>query len=491
MGRSKRKNASPLEKQAEKSRRTEQDEAPSDADDDCRSQSAWNGDLLADLKAFIRSENTRNNKTLFEDLQKHNEERMSALENSLSFALTTSETLAKRLTEVEKRAQQTESDIYMCVKRMSELEQELDQVHQKELRDWLVFNGPAIPRLSRSNKNEDASHLLRAMLQQLMEFSVDLTQLLEIHREERQITVRFSATGVGSDRYILLRNRTRLRGSGLYIREKLTPNRQQIFSNLLQMKRENKVSTVFTRDGTVFVVVDRRDRPRPVRSDAALGRLARELAEMSATRRPAQPDLSRSVRPGGMVGAAPHGRGSVPWEEPMPSPGDVTSGPRTDPDSPPRRPTDGDSPPCRAAAGPGDGSARSAGQERDRSSDPPAGCRDGAAGAAQARCADSPALEVQTAEERDGTVSGSGGPNGPRAAPGGGAGGGDGAARCGGAGDGSGGGGAGAGRGRRWAPVAERAPAWTPSRAARNTDGVRHRFGGDIRSYVRVHSKCD
>ena len=478
MGRPKRKNASPLEKQAEKARRTEQEEAPSDAEDDCRSQGALNGDLLADLKDFIRSENARNNKALFEEMQKHNEERIVALENSLSFALTTSETLAKRLAEVENKAQQTESDLYICAKRISELEQELDQIHQKELKDWLVFSGPAIPRLSRSNKNEDASHLLRAMLQQLMEYSVDLQQILQLHREERQITVRFSTTGVGSDRYILLRNRTRLRGTGLYIREKLTPYRQQIYSSLMQMKRENKVSTVFTRDGTVFVAVDRRSRPRPVRSDAALERLARELDEMGAARRrrPAEPDPPRStVRPSGTAGKNRQCRGSEPWEEPMPGPGDAGSGPTADPDSPPRRSADG--------AGPGDGSVRSARQER--GADPPAGCRDGAM--ETARRSGTPALEAQTTKDRDGSVSGSGGPGSSRAAPAGGTGGGDG-----GTGNGRGGdGGAGDGGGRRWAPVAERAPAWTPIRATRNTDGVRHRFGGDIRRYVRVHNKCD
>ena len=483
MGRSKRKNASPLEKQAEKSRRTEHEEAPSDADDDCRSQGACNDDLLADLKAFIRSENIRNNKTLFEDLKKHNEERISALENSLTFALSTSETLANRLTEVEKRTQQTESDIYMCVKRMTELEHELDQVHQKELREWLVFSGPAIPRLFGSNKNEDASHLLRAMLQQLMEFSVDLQQLLEIHREERQLTVRFSAAGVGSDRYILLRNRTRLRGSGLYIRERLTPNRQQIFNGLMQMKRESKVSTVFTRDGTVFVVVDRRDRPRPVRSDAALERLARELAEMSAARRPAHTELSRSVRPSGMAGAVRHGRGSEPWEEPMPGPGDVTSEPRADPDSPPHHPADD--------AGPGDGSVRSAGHERDRGADPPGCSRDGAVETARTRGSGTTASEVQTAKGRDGSVSGSAAPGRSPAAPSGGTGDGDGGAGRGRGGDGNGEGRAGDGRGRPWAAVAVRAPVWSPMRATRNTDGVRHRFGGDIRQYVRVHNKCD
>ena len=188
----------------------EGDDAASDMEEDRRSQGAEKGDLLADLKEFIRRENTRNSKALMEDMRKHHEERMSAIENSLSFALTTAETMAKRLAEVEQRTQQVESDFHLCVKRMAEMEQELDEVHQKELKDWLVFSGPAIPRLSRSNRNEDASQLLSGMLQHFMEFSMDLQQVLELHREERHISVRFSTTAAGSDRYILVRNKTRL-----------------------------------------------------------------------------------------------------------------------------------------------------------------------------------------------------------------------------------------------------------------------------------------
>ena len=91
-----------------------------------------------------------------EDMRRFCDERMSAIENSLSFALTTAETMTKRLSEVEQRAQQVESDFHLCVKRMAEMEQELVGM-QQELRDWLVFSGRVILRLSRSTKNEDAS----------------------------------------------------------------------------------------------------------------------------------------------------------------------------------------------------------------------------------------------------------------------------------------------------------------------------------------------
>ena len=96
MGRSKRKTVSPLQKDSAKSRRTGQEaDALSDAEEDCASQAGQKEDLITDLKQFIRSENVRSNRALAEEIRKHNDERMSALENSLSFALTTNETLAR------------------------------------------------------------------------------------------------------------------------------------------------------------------------------------------------------------------------------------------------------------------------------------------------------------------------------------------------------------------------------------------------------------
>ena len=169
-----------------------EDEAEREVEEDSQSQGAWNADMVTDLKEFIRREITRSSQALAGDMRAY-EERVSALESSLSFALTTNEILAKRLTEVEARASQAESDFRMCVRRMSELEQELDQLQQRELRDWLVFSGPAIPRLSRSDRSQDAGRLLRSMLQELMGFSMDVQQVAELRREERQIFVKFSA----------------------------------------------------------------------------------------------------------------------------------------------------------------------------------------------------------------------------------------------------------------------------------------------------------
>ena len=55
--------------------------------------------------------------------------------------------------------------------------------------------------------------------------------------------------------------------------------RQGIFNELMQLKRDSKINTVFTKDGTVFVAINREDRPRPVRSNTVLERLSQQLAE--------------------------------------------------------------------------------------------------------------------------------------------------------------------------------------------------------------------
>ena len=104
MGRQKRKTNSPLLKDAGKNPRTaEQDSTEGGENEERCSQE--DDAVISDLKAFIREENKRNSKSLAEEMRRYNDERVAALENSLSFALATNETIAKRLSEVEERIQ--------------------------------------------------------------------------------------------------------------------------------------------------------------------------------------------------------------------------------------------------------------------------------------------------------------------------------------------------------------------------------------------------
>ena len=280
MGRSKRKTNSPLMKDDAKTRKTTDEENDEDTEDiDNPSQSGPVGEMVADLKEFIRKENAINSKNLAEEIRRHNDERMAALESSLAFALETNETLAKRLAEVEQRAEMAEKELQDNARRMFAMEQQLDQLQQHDLQDWLIFSGPAVHRRPDAGTDGDPARALYSTIRQYMGYSMNKEQVREMHREDRQIRVRFNATGAGSDRHFLVRNKTKLRGSGLFIRECLTPFRHGIFKELMQLKRQGWVSTVFTRDGTVFVVVEQRDRPRPVRTLEALERLVRSLTE--------------------------------------------------------------------------------------------------------------------------------------------------------------------------------------------------------------------
>ena len=286
MGKPKRKNASPLMNDVTKNRRTGDDEETDVEllEENGTAQSGPDEAAIAGLKTFIRRENQESRKNITEEIKRYNEERMAALENSLTFALTVNETLSKRLTAVEKRAEQAEQDFFQCAKRICEVEDELDNMRQSKLLDWLIFSGPTIPRRLRNGRpGENGAQMLSAMLEQLLDFRVDMQQISEVHREERQLRVRFTYSRPGSDRDILFRNKTRLRGTGLFIRESLTPKRQGMFNELVAKKRDKKIVTVFTRSGTVFAVVNQGERPRPVRSDDALQRLLNYMDDVSGT----------------------------------------------------------------------------------------------------------------------------------------------------------------------------------------------------------------
>ena len=304
MGRQKRKTNSPLQKDDGKNPRTSEMENEDEESLYSQSEGARTQREMSELKEFIRSENVRNSKALAEEIRRCTDQRMTALESSLSFALTANETLAKRLSEAEQRARRAEDELFQCAKRLSAVEEQVDDVMQRERQAWLLFSGPAVTQTMNAGRNRDEKHLLRNLLEKHMGYELDENQVGEIHREQRQIRVRFNTVTAGSARYFLVRNKTRLRGSGLYIREYLTPTRQRIFNAMLNLKRNNQVSTVFTKEGTVFAVIDHRDRPCPIRSEAAVERVVQYLSEQTAER-PAGTLTHQSQQQGTQRKAAP------------------------------------------------------------------------------------------------------------------------------------------------------------------------------------------
>ena len=209
----KRKTNSPLLKDSGKNPRTSQNGLAEESADERDSPS--DDAVISDLKEFIRAENARNSKALAEEMRRYNDERVTALENSLSFALTVNETLAKRLSKVEERYQKAETGLFHCARRLAEVEEQVDQVQWQELQHWLIFSGPVISRVPGRNRGEDTARLLQEMVWKLMDYEMDPRQLEVVHRDQKQIRARFSSVAEGSDRHFLVRNKTRLRGTAL------------------------------------------------------------------------------------------------------------------------------------------------------------------------------------------------------------------------------------------------------------------------------------
>ena len=94
----------------------------------------------------------------------------------------------------------------------------------------------------------------------------------------------FTSSGPGSDRDIVYRSRAKLRGSGLFVSESLTPRRQAMFMDLLSLKKEGRIFSVFTRSGDILACKSRDSAPVRVADHEAV----RRLAGSGAPRQPAQ-----------------------------------------------------------------------------------------------------------------------------------------------------------------------------------------------------------
>ena len=116
-----------------------------------------------------------------------------------------------------------------------------------------------------------------------------------IRMKNGKILIEFTSAAPGSDRDILFRNHSKLRGSGLYIAESLTPRRQAMFADLLQLKREGLIF-VFTRSGDILACRSRGSAPIHIADPEVVRRLAGDGA-------PGRPAQGRTQAGGG--GARP------------------------------------------------------------------------------------------------------------------------------------------------------------------------------------------
>ena len=97
------------------------------------------------------------------------------------------------------------------------------------------------------------------------------------------IFIEFTSTGPGSDRDAVFRSKTKLRGSGIFISESLTPRRHHLFRTLLEMKRAGKIAAVYTQTGDIIIRKGAGSRPRGL---AAADRIRAATAGTSAEARP-------------------------------------------------------------------------------------------------------------------------------------------------------------------------------------------------------------
>ena len=140
------------------------------------------------------------------------------------------------------------------------------------------------------------------MLCEYLRRSIDRSQIKSFMLlKNGKLLVDFTSSAPGSERDALFRSKVKLKGSGLNIAESLTPRRQAMFQNLLQLKRKKKIFSVFTRSGNILVTRSRDSAPVRVADPEAVS----ALSEAGVMRHPvqgrAQAENAGGQRPGGVV----------------------------------------------------------------------------------------------------------------------------------------------------------------------------------------------
>ena len=231
-----------------------------------------------ELKEFIVSENAK----CVSEIREVNERRIAAVEESLNFALDSLTALSQRQHSADLDIVHLKKESADLRRRLQQLELGEDRIQQEKRLTTLLFSGPAIQAHAR---REDAVRQIHATVQERMNHALDNAQVRAMIRlRSGKVLVEFTSASPGSDRDILFRSKAKLRGSGLFISESLTPRRQALFSETLQLKKDGIIFSTFTRAGNIFVCRSRDSAPLRIADPEAL----RQLAESGASRRPAQ-----------------------------------------------------------------------------------------------------------------------------------------------------------------------------------------------------------
>ena len=229
------------------------------------------GDICAELKDFIVRENAK----CVEAIRDSNERRMAAMEEAVSFAMDSISNIAARQQSADADILQLRRENQEMLSRLRHLEMQEDRLQQERRMTCLLFSGPVIQR---QNRHEEAAGLVYRLIRQHMQYDLDRSQLKTAFRlKSGKIMAEFSSAASGSDRDVLFRTKSKLKGSGLFISESLTPRRHAMYMDLLQLKRERVIFSVFTRSGNVMVCKSRDSAPIRVADPGTV----RQLSESS------------------------------------------------------------------------------------------------------------------------------------------------------------------------------------------------------------------
>ena len=244
----------------------------------CSPAQGEQSDSYTELKEFIVRENSK----CVAEIKDANERRIAAVEESLNFALDSLAAVSQRQHSADLDIVDLRKESADLRRRLQQLELGEDRIQQEKRLTTLLFSGPAIQAQA---QREDAVRRIRAIVQERMNHVLDSAQVRAMIRlRSGKVLVEFISASPGSDRDMLFRSKSKLRGSGLFISESLTPRRQTLFSETLKLKKEGVIFSTFTRAGNIFVCRSRDSAPLRIADPEAL----RQLAESGASRRPAR-----------------------------------------------------------------------------------------------------------------------------------------------------------------------------------------------------------
>ena len=219
------------------------------------------------------------------------------------------ETIEAKFSSVERRLEVVEVEVFDKNARLECLEREMIELREQNARlreqlegidtnrrlNSLIFHSKEFGEPSRAENIEEK--LIAVLNRHMPEIDVDKADFVTVHRlyGSDKVIAKFQKTGkrdkVYERRFELAKIQAgRRNGNPLYISESLSQGRREIFNITLEAKRKEKVQSVFTRRGIVYIKTSRDAEPQKI-DDL---QKARELLRGS----PRQTSSSRSDGPG-------------------------------------------------------------------------------------------------------------------------------------------------------------------------------------------------